>query len=55
MTAAILGLTGLSVCGLACYEGATYWHAVHAVSIKDYAMMLYYGMTGVYGVICMCC
>lgn len=55
MVAAILGLVGLSVVGLASWQTVTYWHTVHAVSIKDYAMMMYYGMLGVYGMMCVCC
>lgn len=55
MISVILGLTGLAIVLLVMYEAKTYWQQVYYVRLKDYLMMIYYGIIGLYGIVCICC
>lgn len=51
----LLGLIGIAICGIATYEAVMYWRSVYYVSIKDYAVMIYYGLIDLVGIACICC
>lgn len=55
MISVLLGFVGIAVCMIAGYETVMYWRNVEYVSIKDYAMMIYYGLIEVVGIVCILC
>lgn len=55
MVCVLLGLIGLAICAIVVYEAVTYWRNVYYVGLKNYAMMGYYGLIGLCGIVCVCC
>ena len=55
MVSLLLGLIGAAICGIALCNAVVYWRDAHYITVQTYAVMIYYSVIALCGLVCICC